>query len=180
VIRHHLVPRMRAALATPTDSAVNAGAVPSDAVLSAIRAMESSAAGRGLTEREALEFAGRIRTNVLATKADSSEPKAQKCGYPSCGCNPKHCPLDKDREVQRLRQLAATCYAGLGAECNLPEPWLDALLNAAEGRSFSTDGLLPFTADRPHELRRCRQCGYLQGHHENCTSLQAIVPGKRP
>lgn len=49
-------------------------------------------------------------------------------------------------EVASLRELAATCYAGLGAECNLPEPWLDALNAAANGEPFSTDGLLPFEA----------------------------------
>lgn len=50
-------------------------------------------------------------------------------------------------EIARLRELAATCYAGLGAECNLPEPWLKALSAAANGEPFSTDGLLPFDAD---------------------------------
>lgn len=54
-------------------------------------------------------------------------------------------------EVERLRELAATCYAGLGAECNLPEAWLDALNAAANGESFSTEGLLPFTANGPTE-----------------------------
>jgi len=49
-------------------------------------------------------------------------------------------------EVTRLRELAAVCYAGLGGECDLPEPWLDALLEAAEGRPFTTEGLLPFTS----------------------------------
>lgn len=48
-------------------------------------------------------------------------------------------------EVARLRELAATCYAGLGGECNLPENWLDALNNAANGEPFSTEGLLPYT-----------------------------------
>lgn len=27
----------------------------------------------------------------------------------------------QDAEITRLRELAATCYATLGAECNLPE-----------------------------------------------------------
>lgn len=52
-------------------------------------------------------------------------------------------------EVERLRGLAATCYAGLGAECNLPEAWLDVLNAAASGEPFSTDGLLPYTAEPP-------------------------------
>ena len=49
------------------------------------------------------------------------------------------------REVERLRELAATCYAGLGAACDLPEAWLDALNQAANGEPFSVDGLLPFS-----------------------------------
>lgn len=70
-------------------------------------------------------------------------------------------------EIQRLRGLAATCYAGLGAECNLPEPWLDALNAAANGDPFSTDGLLPFVADRaaptaaPEQAEECTTCGAL-------------------
>lgn len=58
---------------------------------------------------------------------------------------------EKDRlqaENEKLRGLAATCYAGLGAECNLPQNWLDTLLNAADGKDFSTDGLLPFFHDQ--------------------------------
>ncbi|MCO5338596.1 hypothetical protein [Delftia tsuruhatensis] len=51
-----------------------------------------------------------------------------------------------DAENKALRGLAATCYAGLGAECNLPENWLDALKAAADGEPFDTEGLLPFTA----------------------------------
>jgi hypothetical protein len=54
-------------------------------------------------------------------------------------------------EIERLRLLAATCYAGLGAECSLPEAWLDTLNAAANGESFSTEGLLPFTANGPTE-----------------------------
>lgn len=53
-------------------------------------------------------------------------------------------------ERDRLRDLAATVYAGLGAECDLPEPWLDALLAASEGKPFSTEGLLPFVS-QPRE-----------------------------
>lgn len=54
---------------------------------------------------------------------------------------------EKDKmqvEIDKLRQLAATCYAGLGGECNLPEAWLDALNKAANGEDFSTEGLLPY------------------------------------
>lgn len=51
-----------------------------------------------------------------------------------------------DAENKALRGLAATCCAGLGAECNLPENWLDALSAAANGEPFDSEGLLPFTA----------------------------------
>lgn len=49
-------------------------------------------------------------------------------------------------EIERLRALAATCYAGLGGECDLPVIWLDALNDAANGDPFDTDGLLPYTS----------------------------------
>ena len=49
-------------------------------------------------------------------------------------------------QVEALQGLAATCYAGLGAECNLPENWLDALNAAANGEPFTTSGLLPYKA----------------------------------
>lgn len=49
-----------------------------------------------------------------------------------------------DNEVARLRELAAVCYAGLVAECNLPDRWADVFLAASQGRPFSTDDLLPF------------------------------------
>lgn len=54
-----------------------------------------------------------------------------------------------ESEIAALRDLAATCYAGLGAEHNLPEAWLDALSAASEGHPFTTEGLLPYsrTAD---------------------------------
>jgi hypothetical protein len=69
-----------------------------------------------------------------------------------------------DAENKALRGLAATCYAGLGAECNLPENWLDALNAAANGEAFNTEGLLPFTAgtvaarDAAFEAVRQRLC----------------------
>lgn len=60
-------------------------------------------------------------------------------------------------EVEQLRHFASIIYAGLGAECDLPEAWLDALLAASEGRPFSTKGLLPFTASQnpaiPDDIR---------------------------
>lgn len=55
-------------------------------------------------------------------------------------------------ENERLRNLAATCYAGLGAECDLPENWLDALNNAASGEPFETEALLPFVSPMRAEL----------------------------
>lgn len=69
-----------------------------------------------------------------------------------------------DAENKALRGLAATCYAGLGAECNLPENWLDALNAAANGEAFDNEGLLPFTAgtvaarDAAFEAVRQRLC----------------------
>ena len=41
-------------------------------------------------------------------------------------------PAQADDEVTRLRELAMTCYAGLVAECDLPEPWADAFLAASD------------------------------------------------
>ena len=57
-----------------------------------------------------------------------------------------------EAERDKLRELAATCYAGLGGECDLPESWLDALNNAASGEAFTTDGLLPFVSPIQAEL----------------------------
>lgn len=56
-------------------------------------------------------------------------------------------------QVEALQGLAATCYAGLGAECNLPENWLDVFNAAANGEPFSTEGLLPYTAAQPEALK---------------------------
>jgi hypothetical protein len=55
-------------------------------------------------------------------------------------------------ERDRLRDLAATCYAGLGAELDLPEAWMDVFLAASEGKPFSTEGLLPFRYHASREL----------------------------
>jgi hypothetical protein len=52
-------------------------------------------------------------------------------------------------ELQRLRDLAGTCYAGLGSEHDLPEQWLDVLLAASNGEPFTTEGLLPYRAEHP-------------------------------
>lgn len=53
-------------------------------------------------------------------------------------------------EVERLRLLAATAYAGLVAECDLPEAWADAFVKASAGEPFTTAGLLPF--EKPSRL----------------------------
>lgn len=53
-----------------------------------------------------------------------------------------------DARVEKLEHLAGTCYAGLVAECDLPEPWAEALLLASSGEDFSEDGLLPFAPER--------------------------------
>ena len=55
-------------------------------------------------------------------------------------------------EIDRLRALAATCYAGLGGECDLPVIWLDALNDAANGEPFDLDGLLPYTSTMRAQL----------------------------
>ena len=48
----------------------------------------------------------------------------------------------KDAEIEALRELCGMAYQLAGVH-NAPEKWLDALSNAAAGRPFSTDGLLP-------------------------------------
>jgi len=50
-------------------------------------------------------------------------------------------------EVARLRELAGCVYAGPAAVHNLPDHWLDALLAASQGESFSCDALLPYEAE---------------------------------
>lgn len=75
-------------------------------------------------------------------------------------------------EIKRARDLAAICYAGLVAECHLPEAWADVFLAASAGEPFTTDGLLPFVRQEPADNRcrhdrgevgydhwRCRDCG---------------------
>jgi len=49
-------------------------------------------------------------------------------------------------EVERLRELCGMAYQLAGVH-DAPEKWLDALSNAASGRPFSTDGLLPYMPD---------------------------------
>lgn len=47
--------------------------------------------------------------------------------------------------LERLRELAACCYQFVGAHMGPnTKTWLDALSAAADGRPFSTDGLLPY------------------------------------
>lgn len=82
-------------------------------------------------------------------------------------------------EVIRLRELAASCYAGLGAECNLPDEWLDTLLAASCGQDFSTQHLLPHARQHgPAEALyieqadslNCPACGG-SGHVEDVISI---------
>jgi len=87
-------------------------------------------------------------------------------------------------EVQSLRELAATCYAGLGTECNLPEAWLDALLAASNGEPFSTDGLLPYSA-APAAAVACNgtNCHAVNGvgHSAECEAEhEAAINAERP
>lgn len=74
-----------------------------------------------------------------------------------------------EEERDKLRELAACAYAGLGAECELPEVWLDALNNAASGEAFSLDGLVPFESvamrDLAAELSRYREAEALWLKH---------------
>jgi hypothetical protein len=46
-------------------------------------------------------------------------------------------------EVEALRELCGMAYQLAGVH-NAPERWLNALSNAAAGKPFSTDGLLPY------------------------------------
>src|SRR5690606_2767561 len=55
--------------------------------------------------------------------------------------NTRHAPLQA--EVEALRELCGMAYQLAGAH-DAPEKWLDALSNAAAGRPFSTNGLLPY------------------------------------
>jgi hypothetical protein len=57
-------------------------------------------------------------------------------------------------ETEALRALAATAYAGLVGECNLPETWADAFWHASAGERFSVSDLLPFRSDGGAEFRR--------------------------
>ncbi|ACV50206.1 conserved hypothetical protein [Delftia phage PhiW-14] len=57
-------------------------------------------------------------------------------------------------ENSKLRNLVSHVYAGLGAECDLPEKWLDALNDASLGRPFTTEGLLPFVSSQRHDAER--------------------------
>lgn len=82
------------------------------------------------TQSEALRLADRLEGHAPMATRDQAAAELRRL----------------DAENKALRVLAATCYAGLGAECNLPENWLDAMNAAANGEAFDTEGLLPFTA----------------------------------
>lgn len=65
-------------------------------------------------------------------------------------------------EIKSLRELVATCYAGLGAECNLPVEWLDVLNQAANGQKFSVVNLLPFN----------RKTDWINGSLMDCEAIK--------
>lgn len=50
-------------------------------------------------------------------------------------------------EIARLRELAASAYAGLVGTYNLPEKWADAFYAASSGEDFSSENLLPVVLD---------------------------------
>lgn len=79
-----------------------------------------------------------------------------------------------NEEVDRLRELAATCYAGLGAECDLPANWLDVLTAAANGEPFSLDGLLPFQKSCPADCKCLMQCGDTAAHEADLLAKDAL------
>ena len=60
-----------------------------------------------------------------------------------------------EAEVQALRDLGGCAYQMAGIH-DAPVAWLDALSNAASGRPFSTEGLLPYMPDLPEELEALR------------------------
>lgn len=79
-----------------------------------------------------------------------------------------------EAENARLRELVFACYAGLGGECDLPEPWLDALSHAGHGEPFSVEGLLPFTSSQRVELAALK--ARIEGLVEKWRSELITVP----
>jgi hypothetical protein len=71
---------------------------------------------------------------------------------------PAHAIAPLQAEIEALRDLCGMAYQLAGAH-DAPEEWLDALSDAAAGRPFSTNGLLPYIpqrrigADSPHTRR---------------------------
>lgn len=118
-----------------------------DQVMSALRLGRVSLEWHGRPEEEE-----RVRAASDALRA-----------YFTISPSPAQVQPSANAEIERLRALAATCYAGLGAECNLPDSWLDALNAAASGEPFDTEGLLPFRAQPPavqaEPEQRC-PCGF--------------------
>ena len=108
------------------------------------------------------EVESRSRLRRVAAEKGEPAPRfdesahASYCGderpCPPCFANDGPCEDtpktdgNAQNEIIRLRDLAATCYAGLVAECDLPDAWADVFLAASQGESFTTDDLLPFTA----------------------------------
>lgn len=78
------------------------------------------------------------------------------------------------QEVERLRNLASTCYAGLGGECNLPERWLDVLDAASRGEEFTTDGLLPFLYVAPNKEAGAPAAPAVDAQGERDAAFEAV------
>jgi hypothetical protein len=72
---------------------------------------------------------------------DESEVAAHIEAY--ARANVLHHTAAQAAEIEALRELCGMAYQLAGVH-DAPEKWLDALSNAAAGRPFSTDGLLPY------------------------------------
>lgn len=75
----------------------------------------------------------------------------------------EHNVAARDAEIEALRDLCGAAYQLAGVH-DAPEAWLDALSDAAEGRPFSAEGLLPYMPDAvcEAEARAERLAGALQ------------------
>lgn len=100
-------------------------------------------------ERRTRELLSVVRAALASAQ---QEGQAVACRWPSCECPngtaecPKRTKADTaplQAEIEALRELCGMAYQLAGVH-DAPEEWLDALSNAAAGRSFSTDGLLPY------------------------------------
>lgn len=119
------------------------GKLLNEAIIEATKRVLEDCASQALADLAARqkplepEFAKLLEENSWDLMARSTPPSQAPAGVEAA-------QQGETEEVERLRELAATCYAGLGAECDLPEAWLDVLNAAANGEPFSTEGLLPY------------------------------------